>query len=210
MFKIMALSVYSMKQLIAQGAEAKIYHSDSKIIKERVKKSYRIAEIDSKLRKERTRAEAKLIRSLERAGVPVPAVLKEDDKGMILDLEYIDGEKVRDYLERTEDVKLCKQIGELTAKMHSANIVHGDLTTSNLILRGNKVYLIDLGLGDFSERIEDKAVDLHLFKECLVSKHHKIWEACWKSFVQGYKDQKVLDRLKIVESRGRYKQAKVF
>jgi TP53 regulating kinase-like protein len=196
-------------KLIAQGAEAKIYHSDGKIIKERVKKSYRIAEIDSKLRRERTRAEAKLIRSLERAGVPVPAVLKEDDKAMILELEFIDGEKVRDYLERTEDAKLCKQIGELTAKMHSANVVHGDLTTSNLILK-DKVYLIDLGLGDFSERVEDKAVDLHLFKECLVSKHHKIWEASWKSFVQGYKDPKVLDRLKIVESRGRYKQAKVF
>jgi len=205
MFKILALFVYSMKQLIAQGAEAKIYHSDGKIIKERVKKSYRLAEIDSKLRKERTRAEAKLIRSLERAGVPVPAVLKEDDKGMVLELEFIDGEKVRDYLERTEDIEICKQIGELTAKMHSANVVHGDLTTSNLILK-DKVYLIDLGLGEVSERIEDKAVDLHLFKECLISKHHKIWEACWKNFIEGYKNEKVLDRLKIVESRGRYKK----
>ena len=139
-----------MEKLIAQGAEAKIYHSNGKIIKERVKKSYRIDAIDAKLRKERTRAEAKLIRSLERAGVPVPAVLKEDDKGMVLELEFIDGEKVRDYLERTEDVSICKQIGVLTAKMHDANIVHGDLTTSNLILK-DRVYVIDLGLGEFSE-----------------------------------------------------------
>ena len=195
-----------MKQLIAQGAEAKIYHSSGKIIKERVSKSYRLAEIDAKLRKERTRAEAKLIRALERVGVPVPAVLKEDDKGMILELEFIDGTKVRDYLDKTSDAKICKQIGELTEKMHSAGIVHGDLTTSNLILKRKKVFLIDLGLGDFSARVEDKAVDLHLFKECLVSKHHEIWESCWRSFLQGYKNPAVVERLKTVESRGRYKK----
>ena len=124
---------------------------------------------------------------------------------MILEIEFIDGEKVRDYLEKTSDVKVCRQIGELTEKMHGAGIVHGDLTTSNLILKGKKVYLIDLGLGDFSSRVEDKAVDLHLFKECLVSKHHKIWESCWKSFLEGYKGKEVLERLRVVESRGRYK-----
>ncbi|MFH0868918.1 MAG: KEOPS complex kinase/ATPase Bud32, partial [archaeon] len=195
-----------------------------KIIKERVLKSYRLAEIDSKLRKERTRAEAKLLRALERAGVPVPAVLKEDDtraergsagpsrtKGsaretMTLEIEFIDGTKVRDYLDKTSDTDICRQIGELTEKMHGAGIVHGDLTTSNLILKGKKVYLIDLGLGDFSSRVEDKAVDLHLFKECLVSKHHKIWESCWKAFLEGYKNQEVLNRLKVVEARGRYKE----
>jgi len=195
-----------MRNLIAQGAEAKLYRDRNVVVKERISKSYRIAEIDSKLRKERTRTEARLIRALERAGVPVPAVLKEDDKGMVLELEFIDGEKVRDYLEKTSDVDICRQIGILTEKMHNAGIVHGDLTTSNLIFKDKKVYLIDLGLGDFSDRIEDKAVDLHLFKECLVSKHHKIWENCWKSFLQGYKNPEVLNRLKIVEARGRYKK----
>ena len=195
-----------MDKLIAQGAEAKIYISGDKIIKERVQKNYRLPEIDLKLRKERTRAEAKLIRALERSGVNVPAVLKEDDKTMTLEIEFIDGTKVRDYLEKTSDTEICKQIGELTEKMHSANIVHGDLTTSNLILKCKKVYLIDLGLGDFSSRVEDKAVDLHLFKECLVSKHHVIWEKCWKSFLEGYKNPEVLNRLKVVEARGRYKE----
>jgi len=195
-----------IKDILAQGAEAKIYRSGDKVIKERISKSYRIPEIDSKLRKERTRAEARLIRALERAGVPVPAVLKEDDKSMILELEFIDGEKVRDYLDKTSDTEICKQIGELTEKMHSAGIVHGDLTTSNLILKGKKVYLIDLGLGDFSARVEDKAVDLHLFKECLVSKHHEIWEPCWQAFLEGYKNKSVTDRLKVVETRGRYKK----
>jgi len=191
---------------LAHGAEAILYKRDGNVVKERVSKPYRISEIDLKLRKERTRAEARLIRALERAGVAVPAVLKEDDKNMILELEFIEGEKIRDYLEKTSDTNVCKQIGELTAKMHDAGIVHGDLTTSNLILKAGKVFLIDLGLGDFSNRVEDKAVDLHLFKECLVSRHHGIWEQAWKSFVDGYKDKKVLDRLKVVEARGRYKK----
>ncbi len=88
--------------------------------------------------------------------------------------------------------------------MHKANVVHGDLTTSNLILK-KKVYLIDLGLGDSTQRIEDKAVDLHLFKECLVSKHHNIWEKSWQAFLKGYKLKNVLARLEIIEKRGKYK-----
>jgi len=195
-----------MKQMIAQGAEAKLYRAGNAVIKERVSKSYRLHEIDSKLRKERTRAEAKLLRTLERAGVPVPAVLKEDDNAMILEIEFIDGTKVRDFLDKTSDTDICRQIGELTEKMHGAGIVHGDLTTSNMILKGKKVYLIDLGLGDFSIKVEDKAVDLHLFKECLISKHHEIWESCWKAFLEGYKNPDVLNRLKVVEARGRYKK----
>lgn len=199
-----------MKKLIAQGAEAKIFLTRGKIIKQRIKKDYRLQEIDLKLRKERTRAEAKLIRRLERAGVPVPAVLSEDDKEMVVELEFLNGEKIRDYLDKSSDTKICEQIGELTAKMHSAEVVHGDLTTSNLILKNNKVYLIDLGLGEVSERIEDKAVDLHLFKECLVSKHHKLWEACWKSFLEGYNPQQreeILKRLEVIEKRGKYKHS---
>ena len=195
-----------MKAQIAHGAEAILYKEGGKVIKERVSKPYRIPEIDLKLRKERTRVEAKILRTLERAGISVPAVLKEDNENMILEIEFLNGEKVRDYLDKIKDVEVCKQIGEVTEKMHNANVVHGDLTTSNLILKENKIYLIDFGLGEFSQRVEDKAVDLHLFKECLVSKHHEIWEKCWQKFLEGYKNQDVIKRLKIVEARGRYKK----
>jgi Kae1-associated kinase Bud32 len=193
------------KKILAQGAEAVIYQTGKKVIKDRVKKNYRLPEIDSKLRWARTKKEAKLMRELKRAGISVPNVLEE--RGTVLEIEFIDGEKVRDYLDKTKDVKICKQIGIIVGKMHRADIVHGDLTTSNLILKGKKLYIIDLGLGEFSKRIEDKAVDLHLFKECLVSKHHLIWEKAWKKFVEGYEDKVVLDRLSVVESRGRYKSA---
>ena len=192
--------VFSVK-LLAQGAEAKIYVKGDIIIKDRVKKSYRLPEIDLKLRKSRTRAEARLISKATRAKVNVPQVLNANDKTMKLELEKIEGSKVRDVL--TPD--MCKLIGTQISKLHKASIVHGDLTTSNMMLRDGQVVLIDFGLSQYSERVEDKAVDLHLFKECLKSKHFDIWLSCWKNFLQNYTDKAVLKRLEAVERRGKYK-----
>lgn len=188
-------------KLLAQGAEAKIYVKGDIIIKDRVKKSYRLPEIDLKLRKSRTRAEARLISKAARAKVNVPQVLNANDKTMKLELEKIEGSKVRDVL----TPEMCKLIGKELLKLHKANIVHGDLTTSNMILRGKEVVLIDFGLSQYSEKVEDKAVDIHLFKECLKSKHFDIWLSCWKHFLQSYKSKDILKRLEIVERRGKYK-----
>lgn len=206
----------SIRKLIAQGAEAKIYEAGNKIIKDRIKKSYRLPEIDLKLRKQRTRAEAHLLSKAARAGVPVPQVFEVDEKQSKLEIEKISGQKVRDVLQP----QMCKKIGAEVLKLHKANIVHGDLTTSNMILQlpANSqeltahssqlkaIYLIDFGLSQFSERVEDKAVDLHLFKECLKSKHFDIWQPCWKKFLESYRDKAVLKQLEKVERRGRYKK----
>jgi Kae1-associated kinase Bud32 len=188
-------------KLIAQGAEAKIYDKGNSILKHRIKKNYRLPEIDLKLRKKRTRWEARLLNLASRAGVPVPQVLNSDDKTMKLEIEKISGEKVRDVLEP----QMCKKIGAELLKLHKTNIVHGDLTTSNMILRKSEIVLIDFGLAQYSEKVEDKAVDLHLFKECLKSKHFDIWQPCWKQFLEEYDDKLVLTRLKKVELRGKYK-----
>lgn len=196
-----------MKKILAQGAEAVLYKTDSEVIKDRISKGYRIKQIDDQLRKRRTKLEAKLLSDAARAGVPTPKIL--DLKKTEMTFEFIDGIKVRDWLDKEKNKdeikKICKQIGESVAKFHKANIIHGDLTTSNMIKKENKVYFIDFGLGTHSPRIEDKAVDLHLFKECLVSKHHKIWKTCWEAFIKNYKDLQVIERLKKVEQRGRYK-----
>ena len=191
-------------KIIAEGAEAKIYKNKNTIIKDRIKKDYRLPVIDVLLRKSRTRSEAKLIREAERAGVNVPAVLEQNDKTYKLHIEFLDGEKVRDILDK--NWKLGEQIGEQVFKLHSRKIVHGDLTTSNMLLHNNKIYLIDFGLGEISDRVENMAVDIHLFKECLISKHYSIWEKVWKSFLKTYTNDKVLKHLKKVEARGRYKK----
>jgi len=188
-------------RLIAQGAEAKIYQDKDRIIKHRIKKNYRLAEIDTKLRKLRTRAEARLIARADRAGVNVPQVLEADEKTAKLEIEHINGVKIRDCL----TPELCRKIATQIKKMHDGDVIHGDLTTSNMILLKEEVYLIDFGLGSVSNKPEDKAVDLHLFKECLKSKHFDIWEACWKNFLEGYTDKVILERLEQVETRGKYK-----
>jgi len=193
-------------QKIAQGAEAILYKHNETVIKDRISKSYRIPEIDIKLRKERTKTEARILQKLLRLKVNVPRVLKVDEAKSTIEIEYIAGTKIRDYLDDKKDVHLFKQIAEQTQLMHDAGIVHGDLTTSNMIFNKGIVYFIDFGLSEHSDRIEDKAVDLHLLKECLRSKHFDIWEACWRIFESHYKNKAVLDRLKKVESRGRYKE----
>lgn len=195
------------KKILAQGAEAVLYKTDGEVIKDRISKGYRIKQIDDQLRKRRTKLEAKLLSDAARAGVLTPKILELEKTK--LKFEFIDGIKVRDWLDQTKSKeqikKICKQIGESVAKLHSANITHGDLTTSNMINKKGRVYFIDFGLGMHSPRIEDKAVDLHLFKECLISKHHKIWKTCWDSFLKSYNIREVIDRLKKVEQRGRYK-----
>ena len=166
---------------IAQGAEAIIYKSKDTVIKDRIKKNYRIKEIDEKLRKFRTRAEERLILRAKRFGLKVPKLLETKDNKLVI--EYINGEKLGDYLLRTKDYKIMSDLGKLVLKMHKANIIHGDLTTSNLIKKDNDIYFIDFGLSQFSPKIEDKAVDIHLLKQALEAKHYKIADECFKTII---------------------------
>jgi Kae1-associated kinase Bud32 len=195
-------------KIIKQGAEAILYLEDNCLIKERIKKSYRIDDIDLKLRKFRTRREAKLLEKVDNS----PKVYNVDEKNMKIKMEFIDGKLMKDILDNLSKEKrnlILREIGGKIAKMHDDDIIHGDLTTSNMILK-DKVYFIDFGLGFNSTRIEDKAVDLHLLKQALESKHYKHFEESFKEVLEGYKLSKnwkeVLNRLEKVERRGRYKK----
>ncbi len=195
-------------KVLKQGAESVIFLDKDKIIKHRIKKSYRISEIDDKIRKSRTRSEAKL---LEKAKVNVPNVINVDDKEMKINMEYIQGDLLKDIfddLNEKERLKLCKKLGEEISKLHSQNIIHGDLTTSNLILKEDKIYFIDFGLGFFSHKLEDKAVDLRLLKQALESKHYRSFPKTYDEILKNYKHSDVKKRLEKVESRGRYKKRK--
>ena len=195
-------------QIIAQGAEAIISRKGSIVEKNRIKKSYRIRILDEKLRKSRTKKEAKL---LEKASqfISTPKVLETDNLEKIK-MQFIQGKKLSDWLDKIENAnKICEQIGNSVAKLHDNNIIHGDLTTSNMILKDNKVYFIDFGLGFTSRRIEDKAVDLHLLKQALEAKHFQNWKSLFDAVLKGYngKDKTlILKQLEKVESRGRYKK----
>ncbi len=198
-------------KIIQQGAEAIILQEKDNIIKKRVKKSYRIFEIDDKIRRRRTRSEAKLLTKASKL-ISIPEIIKVDQKTKKIIMEFINGKKLSDYLDKfplKKQKEVCKLIGESTAKLHDADIIHGDLTTSNMILKDDKIYFIDFGLGFISHKFEDKAVDIHLLKQALEAKHFKNWEDLFREVLKGYsisKDHKiVLERLNKVEKRGRYK-----
>lgn len=200
-------------KLIAQGAESKLYLNENKVIKDRFRKSYRIQEIDGRLRKFRTKREAKILEKLSLIDFSSPKLIETDKKEKII-MEYIDGELIKDILEKKYKT-LSSEIGKKIAILHNNNIIHGDLTTSNMILnnKNKKVFFIDFGLSFFSDKIEDKAVDIHLLKQAMESKHYRIWDKAFKEIIKNYKkeaenSEEVLKRLQKVEKRGRYKGKK--
>jgi len=201
------------EKIIAQGAEAKIILFNKLVIKDRIKKGYRIPELDIQIRGRRTKAEAKLLeRASEIINCPKPFFEPSIKNSSKIKMPFINGKKLSEELDSfplKEQKQLCTKIGESIAKLHDKDIIHGDLTTSNIILNEGKVYFIDFGLGFTSHRIEDKAVDLHLIKQALEAKHFNNWESLFQSIKKGYsysKDsKKVLEQLEKVEKRGRYK-----
>ncbi|MBR9705478.1 Kae1-associated serine/threonine protein kinase [Candidatus Pacearchaeota archaeon] len=199
-----------MKQeIIGQGAEARLTLKENQVSKLRIKKSYRITEIDNKLRNRRTKSEAKIISKLAKI-IPVPKIISTNLNKKEIIMQYILGKKLSTNLEKLNWKKLCKQLGETLSLLHNQDIIHGDLTTSNMIYKSDadKIYLIDFGLGFHSRKIEDKAVDLHLLRQALEAKHYTIWDQAFKIILKNYhaKDHElIIKRISTIEKRGRYK-----
>lgn len=192
--------------MLGRGAEATVERDGDRCIKERPIKQYRHPDIDARLREERTDQEARLLRRAEEAGVRTPEVLEVTED--TITMEYIEGPKLRDVLEDREE--LWPEIGEIAGRLHGRNIVHGDLTTSNMIVRDGGLVVIDFGLGGFSERVEDHATDLRLLRQMLEASHPTVHEEVFAAIVDGYTAASddsgaVLERLEAAESRGRYR-----
>jgi len=199
-------------KIIKRGAEAVLYLENSQLVKERLKKSYRLPEIDVKLRKLRTRKESKLLSEARRIGVETPKIFSIDERDFKINMEFIDGKRLKEFFNETNDMKrkkIAEDVGKLVGLLHKNGIIHGDLTTSNMILKDSKIYFIDFGLGEISKRVEDLATDLSELKEAFKSTHFKYLDLLWSSFIKGYKQandnfNKVLDTLNDIEKRGRY------
>ncbi|MHA1352846.1 MAG: KEOPS complex kinase/ATPase Bud32 [Candidatus Heimdallarchaeaceae archaeon] len=177
------------------GAEAELtkikWFGLEAIKKVRISKKYRISEIDEMLRKKRTITEAKLLITAKKAKVQTPFVYDVDSKKRTIIMEFIDGTKVKDFLKSEEfdskvKRKLMEEIGKKVGLLHANHLIHGDLTTSNILLRNKKLVFIDFGLGKFSNEIEDKAVDVLLMKKCLTSTHAEDNKEYFISFQKGY------------------------
>ena len=200
-------------QLIKQGAEAKLYKTTyierESVVKERQRKKYREKSLDNKILKERIRTECTLLSKAKKAGVRAPVVYKVDLKKFAITQEFISGKTLKEeLLEGNNTKEICKKAGKEIGKMHSANLIHGDLTTSNIILHNNILVFLDFGLGAISSKIEDKAVDLLVFKKTFLATHYNI-EKQWKLIEEDYSKEfkqgkQVLIHLKDVEARARY------
>jgi TP53 regulating kinase and related kinases len=194
-------------EFISRGAEAEIFREGSKIKKIRSEKRYRLKVIDDALRKSRTRKEAKILEKMPKE-VLHPSLIRLDEANATIEMEFIDGKKVRDVLD--DNLAICLEIGKKIALMHNAGIIHGDLTTSNMIYKDKKVYFIDFGLSFFSSKVEDKAVDLHLLKQALESKHYKVYDRAFDLVLESYNEEAkdnntIISKFRQVELRGRNK-----
>jgi len=203
-------------EIFKQGAEAILYlvtfENQKALVKERIPKKYRLSKIDEKLRKERTREEVKLLTEARKFGVKTPPLFDVNEYKIVM--QYIDGKTVREtfYTARKEDViKISKEIGKIIGLLHSNGIIHGDLTTSNMIIKNNKIFLIDFGLGEFSKKIENQGVDLNLFEESIKATHFKFFSVIWENVLNAYKKEyksanEVLMKVDEIEKRARYAQ----
>lgn len=205
--------------LIKKGAEASLYLADWQgtkvIIKKRLPKKYRLPQLDKQIKKYRTIHEPQLIHEAKKAGVPTPPILLVDVKRGTIIMEFIEGKQIKKLLGKVSDSKrrdLCFKIGKLIGRLHRQGIIHGDLTTSNMILDSDgKIYFVDFGLGEKSMKQEARGVDLHLLKRSLKSTHFQYAEESFKNVLEGYSEmlksdtvKKVLHKIREIERRGRY------
>eukprot|EP00112_Aurelia_sp_Birch-Aquarium-sp1_P015128 Seg3325.3 transcript_id=Seg3325.3/GoldUCD/mRNA.D3Y31 product="EKC/KEOPS complex subunit TP53RK" protein_id=Seg3325.3/GoldUCD/D3Y31 len=215
-------------KLIKQGAEAKIftttYLGKPSIIKQRFKKTYRHPSLDEKLTHRRTLQEARSMLRCRKAGIRTPIVYFLDNESHSIYMEEIThAVTVRDYIngllksQSENDVKslerLAFEMGVIIAKMHVNDVIHGDLTTSNMLKFIDKqeksLVLIDFGLSYISTLAEDKGVDLYVLERAFLSTHPNT-EHLFKIFLESYKNSSsnkataaVISKLDEVRSRGR-------
>ena len=205
------------EEIIYQGAEAKIckskYMKFEVIKKRRINKSYRIKEIDNRLIFYRTKEESKLMTEARKYGVSVPIIFDIDTVKGIITMEYLKGKRIKDILNdltEKERVRICRMIGESFAKLHNNDIIHGDITTSNMIYQDDRIHFIDFGLGEKNSEIEAKGVDLHVLMEAIESTHSR-YSNCFNYVLEGYKSNLkddadlVIKKIAEIVKRGRYR-----
>lgn len=201
--------------LLKKGAEAVVksvvFDGRGAVLKERVRKNYRAEELDKKLRSQRTRSEARLTGEARRAGVNAPEIYFTDEKNFKIYFEPIEGVVLKDAFACADDEHVCaiaEKWGETVAKLHSAGIIHGDLTTSNLIVKDDDLYFLDFGLAFFSKRDEDMAEDINLLRQSIGATHSHSAGLIMRQFSKGYsispKSAGIIARAAEIASRGRY------
>lgn len=188
-------------RLLSEGAESKVFETDifgrKAVVKVRYAKAYRIGELDESLRKTRTKKEARAMHRAKEAGVRTPGILGIGK--FTIYMERVEGRMLKDIPGQDADYG---EIGRMLARMHNANVVHGDFTPANIVVGASGISVIDFGLSDISDSIEDKAIDLFLMKRAVSREQYGNMEKTYANeFAQA---KQTIKRLSDIEKRGRY------
>ncbi len=207
--------VIARGRVLARGAESVVVLHEwlglDAVYKIRLPRGYRHPDLDVRLRRERTRREARTLVRLADAGLPVPTLYEADLDECLVVTEYVRGTPLRDALERGDaGPEHAEELGRIAASLHDLGVVHNDLTTSNVILSEDGLVLIDLGMSFDSGDPKDHAVDLRVFERCLESSHPSLADDLWRAFLKGYEEEAgersedVLKELERIKSQVRY------
>lgn len=204
-------------KLLRKGAEAHIFEGEwlgkRVIVKHRVPKAYRHPELDKAIRARRTVREAQALHRAKEAGVPTPIIYLVDLRTATIIMELVEGIRLKELLAREGRGALwaLEELGELVGRLHKAGLVHGDITTSNVVVTPDgSLVLIDFGLSEFSRELEKRGVDLHLLRRVLTGAHHEVAEEAWEAFLRGYRAavgeeaEEVIAKVREIELRGRW------
>jgi len=195
-----------------QGAEAFVdlceWLGIRVVVKTSVAKGYRVRELDDFIRRSRTVREASLLSSAKKAGVKTPFVYHVNPlEGRII-MSYVEGQSLGSMQGLSIFASLIRMLGGIVGRLHSAGIIHGDLTLSNVLVSEDGLTLIDFGLGEFSNEVEKKAEDVYTLFSSLMTLPDS--ETLVAAFLEGYRlsvgesAARVEERLREIGSRGRY------
>lgn len=220
--KVVVQKLLNDVEFMAMGAEACIFKAKYMgmecVVKWRQPKPYMPHSLDAEFRRQRTEMEAKALWKALSIGIRVPIPLYVSLDNALIVMSFVRGLALRDLEESLKDSELCgfcERVGEYVAKLHSVGLAHGDLSTSNILISPPHVYLIDFGLVVSTKKVEDKAIDIHIFFRGVESAHHRREGLMKRCFIEGYSKvaggEETARLLKLVEDirkRGRYVAAR--
>ncbi|CAD7004831.1 TP53-regulating kinase [Ceratitis capitata] len=220
-------------KIFKQGAEGRLYlgeyNGEYCLVKERFIKQYRHPDLDSQISRQRIKAETKAISRCLNSGILVPRILHTDLNGRKIYMEYF-GKAItaKEYIQRAvaeHEDKVAEEllknigakIGTIIGKLHANNIIHGDLTTSNILInpKGNNfdfnvydIVFIDFGLSHYNQGAEGKGVDLYVLERALLSTHSEqpnLFEHILEAYRKecGKDESTVVAKFEEVRARGR-------
>jgi TP53 regulating kinase-like protein len=206
-----------MSKILFLGAESVILQVDrwgqKFVLKQRQKKPYLLEVIDQHLRTSRLSREVKMLEFARSRGVRTPTVYSVDQASCTIMMDFIKGEQLKELapkVSREQLIEHCRKFGEIIAQLHAAGVVHGDPTTSNVIVdHRSRLWMIDFGLAEWNATIEMKGVDLHLIHRALETTHWDLQDVMLTSTLEGYSDssdnaEDIISRMNEIRERGRY------